>query len=457
MPLLTIVAFATMRQQSAVMAAMLGGILFLPELVNFDAPLIPPIGKNEMTALSILIGGILTSRGIFARAKIGRGIDLFLWATLVGQIVTVLTNSDATASGDATIQGLTTHDTIAWSVISVVNWMLPFIYGRAFFRTQADGEVLLRGLVIAAMIHVPFVLIELRLSPQLHRWVYGFAQHSFSQTVREGGWRPMCFMAHGLALALFYFTASTAGWTYLRAFQQKRPAWLKLAAISLLFVTAILHSFGALIFVLIAIPLVQFTKPVTQVRIGVLLVAVLCAYPILKENDLVPTQFLIDKTALYSQDRAQSLAYRLDNEQLYFNRAMERRWFGWGGYGRSRLENAGASDGAWVIELGVTGFFGYYARFGMMLASVLLALRRLKSLDLSQQRILGGLSLIVGLGAIDLIANGLWNILTIFYCGALTGLSQGMERDTNRNTFAQLVKRLLDALLTNRRNSSKHA
>ena len=65
----------------------------------------------------------------------------------------------------------------------------------------------------------------------------------------------------------------------------------------------------------------------------------------------------------------------------------------------------------------------------MMLASGYLALKRLKYLDIWQQRILGGLSLIVGFCALDLVPNGLWNILTVFYCGTLVGLSRGMVRD----------------------------
>lgn len=34
------------------------------------------------------------------------------------------------------------------------------------------------------------MLIELRLSPQMNVWVYGFFQHDFIQTVRYGGSLP---------------------------------------------------------------------------------------------------------------------------------------------------------------------------------------------------------------------------------------------------------------------------
>ena len=57
--------------------------------------------------------------------------------------------------------------------------------------------------VLGGLIYVPLCLFEVRMSPQLHNMVYGFAQHSFGQTVRGGGWRPMVFMQHGLAVGLF--------------------------------------------------------------------------------------------------------------------------------------------------------------------------------------------------------------------------------------------------------------
>ena len=46
---------------------------------------------------------------------------------------------------------------------------------------------------------VPFVGIML-ISPQLHFMTYGFYQHEFTQVVRMGGYRPMVFLQHGIAV-----------------------------------------------------------------------------------------------------------------------------------------------------------------------------------------------------------------------------------------------------------------
>ena len=62
----------------------------------------------------------------------------------------------------------------------------------------------------AGLIYSLFILFELRMSPNLHRWIYGFGQHGFSQHIRWGGYRPMVFMAAGLAVALFITNALMA-------------------------------------------------------------------------------------------------------------------------------------------------------------------------------------------------------------------------------------------------------
>ena len=60
-----------------------------------------------------------------------------------------------------------------------------------------------RLILIGALIYVPLCLFEIKMSPQLHKLVYGFQQHAFYQTKRFGGYRPMVFMQHGIMVALW--------------------------------------------------------------------------------------------------------------------------------------------------------------------------------------------------------------------------------------------------------------
>ena len=64
----------------------------------------------------------------------------------------------------------------------------------------ASQRTLLISIFIGGLLYVPLCLFEIRMSPQLHKLVYGFHQHIFAQTFRFEGWRPTVFLQHGLAV-----------------------------------------------------------------------------------------------------------------------------------------------------------------------------------------------------------------------------------------------------------------
>jgi hypothetical protein len=63
-------------------------------------------------------------------------------------------------------------------------------------------------------------------------------------------------------------------------------------------------------------------------------------------------------------DRAQSLQFRWDQEELLGEKARQKLIFGWGGWGRNRIKDevTGAStsvtDSLWVIAFGINGLVG---------------------------------------------------------------------------------------------------
>src|SRR5688572_1675927 len=54
--------FMMLRPPAAVAAILIAATLFLPEQVEFDAPLIPPMGKVTISGLCALVGILVTSR-----------------------------------------------------------------------------------------------------------------------------------------------------------------------------------------------------------------------------------------------------------------------------------------------------------------------------------------------------------------------------------------------------------
>jgi hypothetical protein len=78
--------------------------------------------------------------------------------------------------------------------------------------------------------------------------------------------------------------------------------------------------------------------------------------------------------AVLNEERAQSLEFRLFNEEMLIDRAMESPWLGWGGWGRERVyddfgDPISIVDGYWIAtfgERGVLALVSFYTLFLMM-------------------------------------------------------------------------------------------
>src|SRR6202044_409173 len=66
------------------------------------------------------------------------------------------------------------RDGIAEARYQTIVWGIPYLMGRIYLGDPAGLRALTLGIVLGGMLYVPFCLIELRMSPQLHRLLYGF-------------------------------------------------------------------------------------------------------------------------------------------------------------------------------------------------------------------------------------------------------------------------------------------
>ena len=64
--------------------------------------------------------------------------------------------------------------------------------------------------MIGGLIYTIPSLFEIRFSPQINIWIYGFFQHDFGQMVRGFGFRPIVFLPHALWLAFFFVNSVIA-------------------------------------------------------------------------------------------------------------------------------------------------------------------------------------------------------------------------------------------------------
>jgi hypothetical protein len=273
-------------------------------------------------------------------------------------------------------------------------------------------------------------------SPQLNRWVYGFFQHSFSQTKRGDGFRPTVFMTHGLAVAVFTMTAVVAAAglfkTKIRVF--RIPAGWTLAYLWLILLLS--KSVAAFLYSLIAVPLILFTSPKTQSRAAILLAIVILSYPDARGADVVPIEEIRGWVASnYDEQKVSSIMTRFDNETELLERANERPSFGWGKFGRASIysyrsgKKESVRDGDWIITWGEFGRVGFFGKYLLLLLPIFLTGRKLKYVRRkSDRQLLATLSLIVGFAAFDFLPNGNFNYLAFVLSGALMGCCEGVLR-----------------------------
>jgi len=396
---------------------------------------LPNMNKKTIACAWVLIPALVWARGQLKRASLGKLPWLLFALLLVVSVGRTFTNLDPIVVGGRVVPPIMAHTALTFMMDDFLLVFGPFYLGAALYRDRDSLRDFMRTVCLGGMAYVPLVLLEIRFSPQLHNWVYGYYQHSWLQVMRDGAFRPMVFMQHGLAVALFMATCSVLAFGLGRA----RERLLKLPALPIaLFITLLVaasHSLGALIFVATLGPVVWLTSPKTQLRVAALLAALLMFYPMLRAYDLFPTKELLNIAKSISEDRAGSLAFRFTNEDGALARALTRPLFGWGGFERIFVldeesgEAKGILDGYWLITYCASGVLGFVSRFGLLTWPVWLAFRRIRRVPLkADQMLIGAMGVATAMIAIDLLPNGMFTYFPHLFAGVLLGAVREQSR-----------------------------
>ncbi|MEE9385060.1 MAG: hypothetical protein V3V08_16770 [Nannocystaceae bacterium] len=409
---------------------LLAGVLLLPSVHAIDWPGVPKLGKREMAVLGATLGLLLTYPARIC-ASPGRAVWIVLIVYPVSAFVTAFTNSDMLQYGPRTLPGLRPYDALAMSINDILHYVLPFHLGRVLCRTSEDVRVVLRAWVAAALLYSVPMLLELRISPQMHVWVYGFFPHSWVQASRGGGFRAQVFLEHGLTLAFFMAVAIVLAAALTRA--RERVYRIPPGAL-LLFLFGVLlldHSLGAAMYAFACIPLVVLTGARVQLLVCTVLVAISISYPMIRPSPLFPDEQIITAIEGINAERAESLAYRFRHERLMLDKAIERFAWGWGGYGRPRIfdpitgADLSTQDGVWIIILGARGYVGMLTTFGLLLWWVVYAFIRIgRFRDKRDARLVAGLGVAVAITGIEMLPNAPFPLLPFFLAGALSRLAR---------------------------------
>jgi len=428
--------FQRKPRATAASIVFLCGIGFLPEQAAFDLPTLPPIGKEYLTYLCALAGGMIYRAKSIASARPGRGLEALVVLMLVENIITAFMNPDPMWDEGKLEAGLGIWDVVAKTGDDALGIALPYFVGRALFRTRQDALVLMRTLGMVGLVYTVLIVIEVAGSIpfkvfQLGERVYGIRQQPLW---RWGVIQPVVFLDNGLSVATFMAACLIA----VAALIKIRVEWLPIRAtrarLAVAFGLLMTRSVAGNVYGHVLTLCFALLKARTIAAIGLGLVTLSCTYPALRTADLFPNRKLVEFAQGLDRERARSLSGRFDEEDFVLEGLGEKYWFGWGNYVRTPgAETFGVGevgiDGWWVNRIGTHGIIGvqlHYAIFGW---PVFLAWRRMRRLrDPVLMALLAALMVMVGMRSVDLLLNGWWNSLPVFFAGVLTGVSSSIGR-----------------------------
>ncbi len=411
--------FTKYRPEKAVIISFFGALMFLP-MAQLNIPLIL-YTKMTATAIGVMIAIKMYDPDRLEGAALHPvDIPMVFWC-LAGFIASV-TN------------GLGPKDGIQEAFNTFTLWGIPYLAGRLYFSNPESIRLLCRAIFLAGLIYIPFVLFELKMSPQSHRILYGYMQHDFSQVIRGGGYRPMVFMEHGIMLGTWICMGALVGlWcTITKVFPKKMwraPTWLLTVALTGTAVAC--KSSGALgLMVLGLLALVVSWKLRTGILVWLLLM-VPAAYVGTRATGYWDGQNLVEFiTEKFSEDRAESLKFRFENENILVEKALQKAVFGWGGWGRSRVydeeseEDQSTTDGFWIIALGTRGYFGLFSVTLVLIMPAFLFLLKCppRLWGRPEYAPTAVISLIPLLLMVDCLLNAMINQVYIIFAGGTSGL-----------------------------------
>lgn len=435
-PLVGILIFRMVKdREQAIITTFVWSYMFLPSGVGFDFPGLPPLEKQNIPALVLLLLLVFYKNKCDYIVPRERLILLFLLSYIIGRFITAVINDDPIYVASIIIPGTRLYDAISGVVLSVI-FLIPIIIGYNFLYTKDAQFKILFTILSVGLLYSIILLIEIRLSPQFHIWAYGFFPHSFLQQVRGGGFRPVGFLGHGLYAAFFVMSCVAAACILLKEqnFSRKLQVVtrirmnLGMVAIYMFVLLILCKTLGSVILGVFLVLCITLLSPMAQVRIAAVLVSIAILFPILRGNDLFPTETMLSVAGAISEKRQASLNTRFLNEDKLLAKAKERPIFGWGSWGRNRIysqrtgRDVSIVDGYWVGIIGTAGWIGFLALFGFMAMPVYLIIRRYKGEEQANlSPITSGLTLLLAINMIELLPNSTLFPWTWLIAGALWG------------------------------------
>jgi hypothetical protein len=294
LPLVVLVLFWLLPARRAVIYSFLWGFFFLP-MKALSVPGLSEFSKISATPLSVLLAAmIFDSHRVFSvRPKIW---DIPMLIYLICPFFSSVHNN------------LGAYDGANATLNQFYLWGGGYVIGRIYFTDLEALTELAMGFIAGGLIYVPLCLIEVRMSPQLHLKLYGFAQHQFAQTRRFGGYRPIVFMQHGLALGVWMISTTLCAWwlwacgAFKRRWHMKGGFWVLLLLVTVVLCRALEAAILMLVGMIVLI-LVKKVRPLGRLALLALVLAP-PTYIYVRSNGIWSGEVMVKWAGFISVDRA---------------------------------------------------------------------------------------------------------------------------------------------------------
>jgi O-antigen ligase len=416
---LTVLVFPLLPPRRAVLVTLLAGWLFLP------MARVPVSGFPDLTKFTAMSVGPAIGAALFDGAGLLAFRPRWFDAPIVAFCLWPLPSALAA--------GLGPYEGLSAVLQQVITYGLPYLLGRIYLTDRPALAETLFALCAAALVYLPLVWYEMRMSPQLHNGVYGFHQHAFDQTRRFGGWRPQVFMQHGLALALFLATASVGTLGLWLGGIRRRVLLVPVGAATLLIgaTTILCRSVGAVVLLAGGVVLLMATRHGRRSGFVLLMFAVATGIMAGRLLGALETDPVIEAFAsVFDEERVESLRFRLVSEDVLLERIKERPILGWGPTGEFRTAASGAdlvvaTDGFWVIISGQYGLLGFASYLLALLVPALRALRQASRTwtPVGTGVLVAAVGILLGMHLIDILLNAHPTPLFLMLAGGLGTIS----------------------------------
>ncbi|MEK6674853.1 MAG: O-antigen ligase family protein [Planctomycetota bacterium] len=413
-----VVLFACLSPAKALTLSYLGGWLFLP-MLRIPIQRFWDIDKILTTNVGAILGTLLFASHTLRGYRVTfADVALFLFA--------------GSAFASSVAAGWGAYDGVSSFTHELFYYAVPFGLGRAILRDRPRLLEASRMIVFGAAVYALLALWEWRMSPQIHSTLYGMFQHRFLQTHRWGFFRPIVCFPHALSLGMFMCWASMlAIWLHrsgrLGSVMSVPPVILIGLPLFALVASMSMSPWGLFLVGVGLLFLWQRTRQRMWLWCPIVFAMIWMAGRYTGNSD---GQWLTSLASQISNDRAESLRYRIDAESVVLENAKKNPMFGFGrGKHQTGQEESArrlASDGLWVIVLGRYGLVGVVLFYLWWCWPMVLA--RSASQELERDPALMVQLVAIAMESVNFLFNGVTNPLVVLMIGGAVSGLQGLQR-----------------------------